>query len=122
MLLKLSRASIYVMLFVPIFFALTSWGATDCDKVIEQLKQMRKAHVTVQASLIDNHEMLADSLDSYTDALRSTAGRAHKSVEVNMAKASSSIRERGRKGADLSAKLSDKTDELINLVEKCLKQ
>lgn len=111
-----------MLIALPIFLmAQTSFAAQDCDSIINQLKQMKKAQAAIQSSLIANHDMLADSLDSYSDALKSTAGRAYKSVEGNMAKAAGSIRERGRKGADLSQKLSDKTDELINLVEKCLK-
>ena len=119
-----SNLKVFLIVFIalPIFLTVqSSFAAQDCDSIINQLKQMKKAQSAVQSSLIANHDMLADSLDSYSDALKSTAGRAHKSVEDNMAKAAGSIRERGRKGADLSQKLSDKTDELINLIEKCLK-
>lgn len=95
--------------------------SNECDSIISNLKQMKKAQVAVQGSLISNHEMLADSLDSYSDALRSSAGRAHKTVSDSMLKAASSLKERGRKGSELSQKLSDQTDELIKIIEKCLK-
>lgn len=94
---------------------------SECSNVVEQLRQMKAAQTSVQQSLVANHEMLAQSLESYADALTSSAGRAHKSISDNMTKASESIRQRGLKALSISKKLETNTDDLIKSVEKCLK-
>jgi hypothetical protein len=95
--------------------------ANDCSNVISQLRDMKAAQVAVQTSLIRNHDMMADSMDSYADALKESQGRAHKTVTSSMLTASSSLRKRGEKGQDLAEKLSDQTEEIIKIVENCLK-
>ena len=112
------------VLFWTVFFGLVMVQASqsDCDSIITHLKQMKKAQTAVQSSLINNHEMLAESLESYSDALSSSGGRAYKTISASMIKASTSLKERGNKGAQLSQKLSDQTDELIKIIEKCIKQ
>lgn len=118
----------YIMYFmIAVTFASTfpsvGFGASanQCDQIVEQLKQMKKAQLTVQNSLISNHDMVADSLESYSDALSSSAGKAHKTVEDSMGSAASSLRKRGQKGQELASKLAEQTDELIKNVENCLK-
>jgi len=93
----------------------------ECTAIIEQLRQMNVAQSSVQRSLILNHEMMAQSLESYSEALSESAGRAHKAISENMAKASGSLRQRGLKAQDISKKLESNTDDLIKSVEKCLK-
>ncbi len=105
------------MIVSSISFAKTS----DCSAVVEQLRQMKVAQASVQESLVSNHEMMAQSLESYADAISESAGRAHKSISENMTKAAGSLRQRGLKAQGISKKLETNTDDLIKSVEKCLK-
>lgn len=93
----------------------------ECDEIIGQLKQMTSAQSSVQESLVSNHEMMAASLESYSQAISESAGRAHKSISENMTKAAGSLRQRGSKAQIISKKLETNTEELIKSVEKCLK-
>lgn len=95
--------------------------ANDCSRVVSQLREMKAAQLAVQTSLIKNHDMVADSLDSYADALKESSGRAHKTVSNSMLSASESLRKRGEKGQDLAQKLLEQTDVIIKNVENCLK-
>lgn len=95
--------------------------ASDCSALVSQLRQMKEAQLAVQGSLIKNHDMVADSLDSYADALKESSGRAHKTVSNSMLTAASSLRKRGEKGQELAEKLADQTDLIIKSVENCLK-
>lgn len=92
-----------------------------CEQLIEQLKQMKKAQLSVHQSLIANHDLIAQSLESYSEALRDSSGRAYKAVETNMSKAAQSLKERGEKGQDVALKLSQQTDELIKNAANCVK-
>lgn len=96
-------------------------SANDCSQLVSQLRQMKEAQLAVQSSLIKNHDMVADSLDSYADALKESSGRAHKTVSNSMLTASSSLRKRGEKGQELAEKLTEQTDLIIKNVENCLK-
>lgn len=114
--------SVMFLSFVTVLFASKSFAQTkDCAQVIEQMKQMKNAQATIHQSLISNHEMMAQSLDSYSEALESSAGRAHKAISGNMKKAADSLRERSLKAVSISKKLENGTEELIKTVEKCLK-
>lgn len=96
-------------------------SANDCSQLVSQLRQMKSAQLAVQDSLIKNHEMMADSMESYADALKESSGRAHKTVSNSMLTASSSLRKRGEKGQELAEKLAEQTDLIIKNVENCLK-
>ncbi len=113
---------VFLMIFVCIFSVSKSYSSTACDQVLSELKQMKKAQQTVQGSLISNHDMMAESLESYSDALKVSAGKAFKTVESNMSKAALSLRERGQKAQVISDKLTSATEELINKIENCLKK
>lgn len=108
---------------VLIIFVLSSvtFSKTNCSEIISDLKQMKTAQASVHASLVSNHEMMAQSLESYSEALTSSAGRAHKAISENMKTAAKSLRERGLKAQNISKKLETNTDEIIKSVEKCLK-
>lgn len=98
-----------------------SYASVSCDKIIENLKQMKKAQVVIQDSLISNHNMMADSLDSYSDALGISGGKAYKTIKSNMSVSANSYRKRGQKAQELADKLADQTEELIKEVQNCLK-
>lgn len=96
-------------------------NAENCSQIVSLMRDMKSAQKAVQESLIRNHEMVADSLDSYSDALSESQGRAHKTVTSSMRTASDSLRKRGDKGQELADKLADQTDLLIKKVSDCLK-
>lgn len=96
-------------------------SANDCAQLTSQLREMKDAQVAVQTSLIRNHDMMAESLESYADALKESQGRAHKTVTSSMITASNSLRKRGGKGQELAEKLAEQTEQIIKNVENCLK-
>ncbi len=104
-----------IIVFVPVL------AQAKCEQLIEQLKQMKKAQLSVHQSLIANHDLIAQSLESYSEALRDSTGRAYKVVETNMTKAAQSLKGRGEKGQDVALKLSQQTDELIKIAANCVK-
>ena len=61
-----------------------SFAKTNCSDIISELKQMKTAQSSVHATLVSNHEMMAQSLESYSEALTSSAGRAYKAISENM--------------------------------------
>lgn len=109
--------TIAILLLISPLFA----SANDCSQLVSQLRQMKEAQLAVQGSLIKNHDMMADSMESYADALKESSGRAHKTVSNSMLTAASSLRKRGEKGQDLAEKLAEQTDLIIKNVENCLK-
>lgn len=89
--------------------------------LVSELQAMKKANSTIHASLISNHEMFSTTLESYSEALSETAGRAHKTVSENMLSSAQSFRERGLKAQKMSKKLDQASNDLIERVAKCLR-
>ena len=98
-----------------------SAAAEDCSDVTAEMEAMKKAQGAIQASLVANHHMIADTMESYAEALSSTAGRAYKTISSNMLNSSTSIRERSLKAKKTAIKLDQATTELIQKITKCLK-
>lgn len=107
------------------FIGIISFGAyakpADCTQIIEQLQQMKAAQASVQETLISNHELMAQSLESYSEALLDSAGRAHKTISENMNSAAALLRQRAIKAQNISKKLETHTEDLIKSVDKCIK-
>lgn len=97
-------------------------AADDCANFLSDFKQMKLAQESIQQSLISNHDMMADSLETYADALKETSGKAYKKVSENMYKASESVRKRKTKAQDISKEFSEKAAELQKTAEKCIKK
>lgn len=112
---------LFVMIFSVLPFSPSFAKSSNCAEVIEQLRQMKEAQASVQETLVSNHEMMAQSLESYADALTESAGRAHKAISENMGKAATLLRGRGLKAQNISKKLETNTDDLVKSVEKCIK-
>ncbi len=94
----------------------------SCASFISDFKQMRQAQDSIQQSLISNHDMMADSLKTYADALKETSGKAYKQVTENMHKASESVRKRKTKAEDIAKEFAKKSLELQKTAEKCIKK
>ena len=54
----------------------------DCDRFVEDLKDMRLAQDAIQQSLIANHEMMSDSIRTYADSMKETQGKAYKKIDT----------------------------------------
>lgn len=96
--------------------------ADECASFLSDFKQMKQAQEVIQQSLISNHDMMADSLDTFADALKETSGKAYKKVVENMYKGSESIRKRKTKAQDISKEFNLKATELLKTAEKCVKK
>jgi hypothetical protein len=93
-----------------------------CASFVSDMKQMKEAQESIQQSLISNHDMMADSLETYADALKETSGKAYKKVSENMYKASESVRKRKTKAQDIAKEFSEKALEMLKTAEKCVKK
>jgi ElaB/YqjD/DUF883 family membrane-anchored ribosome-binding protein len=107
---------------VPARAAASLPAADDCKSFVSDLKQMKQAQESIQQSLISNHDMMADSLETYADALTETSGKAYKKISENMAKAGESIRKRKTKAQEISKEFSEKASEMLKTAEKCIKR
>lgn len=120
--MKTGRQILGILFFVVQMASVSAVAkSTNCSEVLAQLRQMKSAQASIQQTLVSNHEMMAQSLESYSDALSESAGRAHKTISENMSKAANSLRQRGLSAQNISEKLDLATDQLIKSVEKCLK-
>lgn len=97
-------------------------NANDCASLAESLKGLQKAQNSVSGSLVQNHDLMAETLVSYSEALSDSRGKAHQSIANNMNRISDSFKARGAKAKVLSQAISDKTEELIKLAEKCFSE
>lgn len=100
----------------------TTASAAECTTFLSDLKQMKLAQESIQESLISNHDMMADSLETYADALKQTSGKAYKKVSENMYKAGESVRKRKTKAQEIAKEFSEKALELQKTAEKCIKK
>ena len=96
--------------------------ANDCANLAESLKGLQKAQNSVSGSLIQNHELMAETLLSYSEALTDSKGKAHQSIARNMNKISEAFKARGSKAKVQSEAISERTEELIKLAEKCISE
>ena len=94
----------------------------DCQRFVEDLKDMRMAQDAIQQSLISNHDMMSDTIKTYADSMKETQGKAYKGIAENMYKAVDSIKKRKEKAVDLAKSLNEKTLEVIKTAEKCIKK
>jgi len=113
------------MLLIPgiLSFCSISWSASDdCATFVSDFKKMIMAQDLIQQSLISNHDMMADSLDTYADGLKESSGKAYKKVVENMYKAGESVRKRKTKAQNISKEFALKANELLKTAEKCIKK
>jgi ABC-type uncharacterized transport system substrate-binding protein len=93
----------------------------NCGSVLSELRAMKQAQSSIQMSLISNHNLFAQTLESYSEALFDTGGKAYRTISKNMNSSVVSIRDRGTKAQDTAAKLDEATEDLIQRISKCLK-
>lgn len=110
---------LFIITSAIVMYSISSWAG--CSDVIADLRAMKEAQTTIQNSLVSNHAMFASTLESYSEALTETAGKAHKVVSSNMISSAESFRSRGLQARKTALKLEEATDDLIQRVSKCLK-
>ena len=93
----------------------------DCGTILSDLKAMKQAQSSIQMSLISNHQMFGTTLESYSEALSESGGKAYRTIASNMNNSVVAIRERGIKAHKTSVKLDEAIDDLIVRISKCLK-
>ncbi len=93
-----------------------------CATFLTDMKQMKEAQDAIQQSLISNHDMMADNIETYADALKETNGKAYKKIVENMYKASESVRKRKTKAQDIAKEFNEKALEMLKTAEKCVKK
>jgi len=104
------------------FSSICHAASGDCASFMSDFKQMTVAQDSIQQSLISNHDMMADSLDTYADGLKESSGKAYKKIVENMYKAGESVRKRKTKAQDISKEFALKANELLKTAEKCVKK
>lgn len=95
--------------------------ASECSDLVESISQMIEAQDSIQKSLIDNHQVMADNMSDFADTLKSSNGRGYKEVSQSLYKASESVKKRRDKAKDISKKFSEKSEDVLKTVKKCLK-
>lgn len=111
---NLSIALAFVFLTIPA-------SAEDCDSLVSLLKDLQKAQRAVSDSLIQNHYVMAETLESYSETMRDSRGKAFEAIAKNMGKAGESFKARADKASGHSTLIADNTNEIISLAEACIR-
>ncbi len=111
----------YMVIIVSAIVLCSLSSFANCGDLVSELKSMREAQNSIQMSLISNHAMFASTLESYSQALTESSGKAHRVVSTNMMSSSDSFRSRGLKAQKTALKLDEATEDLIQRLSRCLK-
>ena len=63
---------------------------------------------------------MGDTLESYSETMRDSRGKAYDAIAKNMGKAGQSFKARAEKATGHSNLIADNTSEIISLAEKCI--
>ncbi|HEY8272586.1 MAG TPA: hypothetical protein VIG33_16960 [Pseudobdellovibrionaceae bacterium] len=115
--------------FLGFYLIVTVWASlglasANCVSVIDDLKAMQKAHQSISASLIGNHESFASILEDYSNTLSASANLHQpvtKEAVTNMNESAKAFRVRGQNAQKLNVKLNTASDQVIAKAIECLK-
>ena len=109
-----------VMMSALLFSSNITWAGLECGNLKQQLKLMQKAQEQFGGTLVQNHELIASSLEEYASLAKSSpsGGAVMSSQMLETAKA---FRQRGLQGKKIASKLNDATGDLLERVITCLK-
>ena len=110
---------LFIITSAVVMYSISSWAS--CSDVIADLQAMKEAQTKIQSSLVSNHALFASTLESYSEALSETAGKALKVVSSNMMSSAESFRNRGLQALKTALKLEEATEDLIQRISKCIK-
>lgn len=117
-----SCISIFILIFSTLSVNAGSAPSSECRELIDSLKGLKRAQESVSSTLVKNHDLMAETLSSYSEALTDSKGKAYQSIANNMNRISDSFKTRGNKSKVLSEAISDNTQALIGLAEKCISE
>ncbi|UOF00752.1 hypothetical protein [Bdellovibrio reynosensis] len=104
-----------------ILFASQSFAASECAQLKAELKQMQTAQQQIMASLVNNHESFASSMEEYSSVVQTSQGSQIKGVAGEMKTSAQAFRTRGVQGKKIAKKLNDASTDLLARVASCLK-
>lgn len=114
--------TITAFIFSILFTANPTWAASSCAQLKAELQAMQKAQSQVMASLVNNHESFATSMEEYSSMVKESQGEAStKAVSGKMNDSAQAFRTRGIQGKKMATKLQGATDDLLARVASCLK-
>ncbi|ASD62403.1 hypothetical protein [Bdellovibrio bacteriovorus] len=106
--------------FAVILFASNSMAASQCAELKKELQAMQKAQAQIMASLVNNHETFASSLEEYSTTMKTAKGSAVKAVSKEMDQSAQAFRTRGVQGKKMATQLNAATGDLLARVASCL--
>lgn len=106
--------------FAIILFASNSMASSQCVELKKELQAMQKAQAQIMASLVNNHETFASSLEEYSVAVKTAKGTSVKAVSQEMDHSAEAFRSRGVKGKKMATQLNAATGDLLARVASCL--
>lgn len=109
-----------IAFFSVVLFASSSF-ASECGQLKEELKQMQAAQEQIMASLVNNHESFASSLEEYSTVVKSSKPAQVKGVAGEMQTSAQAFRSRGVHGKKIAKKLNAASADLLARVASCLK-
>jgi hypothetical protein len=95
----------------------------DCDKLILELRAMKKAEAILFANMTENNETMASTLDQYAGELKQAATykRPVTSRDIKSLKSSAqAFRQHKAREKKLVAKFGQASDRVLIKVESCL--
>ncbi|MBV2169865.1 MAG: hypothetical protein KUL82_14260 [Bdellovibrio sp.] len=104
-----------------VLFASNSFASSQCAQLKAELKAMQSAQQQIMASLVNNHESFASSLEEYSTVVKSAKGSSVKVVSSQMDESAQAFRSRGLQGKKMAVKLQNATGDLLARVASCLK-
>jgi hypothetical protein len=96
--------------------------SNECRDLVDSLRGLKRAQEAVNSTMVKNHDLMSETLSSYSEALTDSRGKAYQSIANNMNRISDSFRVRGNKSKVLSEAISNNTQVLIELAEKCFSE
>jgi hypothetical protein len=98
-----------------------TFANTQCAALIQDLREMQIVQKQILASLLNNHESFASSLEEYSGIINKAKGSQVRQASGKMRLSAVSFRERGLQGKETVQKLNTASDKLLEQVRHCLK-
>ncbi len=113
--------------YLPILFlSLMSFhvqaSSGSCAGLSQEIAAMKKANQEITASLVNNHETFASTLEEYSDSVSSAKGSSlNKKISKKMGASAQAFRTRGIQGKRMAQRYESASEDLLTRIEACLK-
>ena len=94
--------------------------AKTCSELGDDLRSMQKAQASLLESMVRKNDSMASTLDQYANNLQNQR-TVRKSDVISLRKSGQAFRDHESREEKLVGRFNKKTDELLTLVEECLK-